>query len=561
VAERDADENRRLLDAMLLVASDLSLPDVLRRIVEAGCQLADARYGALGVIGAGGELAQFTHVGVDDDTVARIGHLPTGKGLLGHIIEQPAPLRTDDLHHHPASSGFPASHPQMTSFLGVPIRVRGEVFGNLYLTEKLGGGGFTQQDQDTVTALAAAAGVAIHNARLYARSHQREQWLRATNEITSALRTGPVTREVLLEMATLARQSAGAELGFVALPDETGESLVIEAADGGLAEALTGLSLQLVDSFTGDVYSTGRPKVLELLPESALDRSVQTFNRLPNEIKGLGPAVFVALSAAQRPVGVLMIARERGASPFDEEEVAVMAAFAGQAGLAIEAGRAQHELAKLAVYEERDRIARDLHDLVIQRLFAIGLGVQGLSRTITGPVAVERLAGYVGEIDQTIRDIRRTIFSLQQPPGESHSLRGEVLRVISEATGSLGFEPTVRLEGPLDSVVPADVQPDLLATLREALSNVVRHAAARSALVTVSVGSRASMLALEVADDGCGLPSKLTHRSGLANMSERARRWGGTCTVTSDLGTHVEWEVPLSTRPRQIGVPLWGLEA
>ena len=212
------------------------------------------------------------------------------------------------------------------------------------------------------------------------------------------------------------------------------------------------------------------------------------------------------------------------------------------------------ELIDRAVFEERDRIARDLHDLVIQRLFAIGLGIQTLNRRAE-PAPDEQLHGFVAEIDQTIRDIRTSIFCLQQRQSTTPSLRAEILRVISDATAALGYEPTVRLEGPLDSVVPPEVHLDLIATLREALSNVVRHALAQHVWVTVAIDQTMSRLELLVKDDGMGLPKSPRRRSGLANIARRAYQHRGRCRVYSpeDGGTRVSWAVPLRSGMRFTG--------
>ncbi|WP_018680734.1 GAF domain-containing protein [Actinokineospora enzanensis] len=545
-AEVSQDRMRHLLDAVLSVASDLSLPDVLRRIVDAGCELAGARYGALGVLDHDGQLSALTHTGIDEPITRAIGELPVGKGVLGMVVEQPRPVRVPDLSAHAAAAGFPEHHPEMRSFLGVPIRVRGEVFGNLYLTEKIGGRAFTQEDEDVVVALAAAAGMSIENARNFDRASRRESWLRATTEVTAVLRTSVCDVEGLDLLARRARETAAGVLAFVAVPAGA-DNLLIRAADGLLADELVDERMSAGDSITGDVFSTGRARVLGEVAKATLLRSATTFQQLPRAISGLGPALFVPLSTGSRPSGVLMVAREHGADRFDDEDLRMITDFATHAALAIEFAYAQQDRQRLALYEERDRIARDLHDLVIQRLFAIGLGLQGLKRAPDIPDAAERLTGFVAEIDQTIREIRRSIFSLQQPVNGPYSLRGEILRAISDATAALGYEPTVRLEGPLDSVVPADVALDLMATLREALSNVVRHAGAGGVALTVAVDRHATRLRLRVQDDGRGLPTDIAHRGGLANMVQRARRWDGDCAIGSPAGggTRVDWDVPL----------------
>ncbi|WP_235926265.1 sensor histidine kinase [Actinokineospora pegani] len=543
-AEVSNERVRHLLDALLSVASDLSLPDVLRRIVTVGCELVGARYGALGVLGADGELTEFLHHGVDDETRDRITSLPRGKGLLGVVGQGGGPVRVDAVSEHPDAAGFPPGHPVVESFLGVPIRVRGEAYGNLYLGDKVTGRAFTAQDEDIVVALAATAGMAVANARHYELSQRREQWLVATTEVTAMLRAGD--DEGLALLARRARGITGAVVAMVAVPDGP-EHLVIRRADGQLAAELTGSRIAVVDSLTGDVFSTGRARLVGEVADAALTRSARTFQALPRGVEGLGPAVFAPLTGGRTPVGVLIVCRARGAAAFDEWDLRMVRDIGAHAALAMGFADAQRDKQRLALFEERDRIARDLHDLVIQRLFALGLNLQGLRRDPAAENAPERIGGFIAEIDQTIRELRRSIFSLQQPANGPHSLRGDVLRVISEATVSLGYEPTVRLEGPLDSVVPADIALDLIATLREALSNVVRHAGASGVQVTVAVDRRGSRLDLLVQDDGRGLPDGLPRRSGLTNMAQRARRWSGDCVVepAGAGGTRVDWSVPL----------------
>ncbi|WP_130343430.1 GAF domain-containing protein [Herbihabitans rhizosphaerae] len=537
----------RLLNAVVSVASDLSLPDVLYRIVESGCDLVGARYGAIGVIGIDRQLVEFIHVGIDDELRERIGDLPTGKGILGQLIADPKPLRLKNLHAHPASSGFPRNHPPMRSFLGVPVHVRGEVFGNLYLTEKLDGGEFTEEDVDVVVALAAAAGIAIENARLYAQSSQRERWLRASHQVTTALLGGVADEDGLRQIAERAMEVAGAVHSAVVMPDDIGDGLLHEMIAGELTHDLAQLRLPIADSIAGDVFTSGVSRVLDDFGQALQSRlSSAMLESVPMSAKELGPAMLVPLGAGQHLLGVLVLARARGEARFEEPEVQMAQAFARQAALSIEFARSQDDRHRLAVYADRDRIARDLHDQVIQRLFAIGMGLQGLSRVMR-PYLADRMTGFVSDLDATIQEIRRTIFSLQEPPDGPVRVRGGVQRLISEMTGALGFEPTVRLSGPLDSVVPDEMQQDLLATLRETLSNIVKHAHACSVTVTVTVDRSATELALRVSDDGPGMPEQPLRRSGLLNIADRAHRWGGRCDMesASGNGTTVAWVVPI----------------
>ncbi|RSM85295.1 histidine kinase [Kibdelosporangium aridum] len=538
------DRIHRLLDAVVSVASDLSLPDVLRRIVQSSIDLVGARYAAMGVLAPEGtSLQEFIYIGIDDQQRELIGDLPHGKGILGLLIHHPEPIRLPDLHEHPQSYGFPPNHPPMRSFLGVPVRVRGAVFGNLYLTEKKGGNEFTEQDETVVIALAAAAGIAIENARLFAQSQQRETWLRASNELNSALLSGQTTSGALKLVARRAVEVSGAPFAAIVLPDDDEEQLTFEVVDHSDA-ALVGQHIAVHDSQLGAVYTTGEPCIVPNLP--AAGWPIDT----PQVFDDLGSAVLVPLAAGQTAFGVLVIANQRGQTPFRDGDLQMVKTFAGHAALAIEYVRAQEDRQRLAVFEDRDRIARDLHDQVIQRLFAIGLGLQGLSRLVAKPEVGRRVTGFVEEIDQTIREIRRSIFSLQEEPGAGPvSLRGELLRVIQDGANALGFEPTVNMDGPLDSLVPDDLRPDVLATLRETLSNAARHAEANTVLITVNVDRQGKGLKLAVRDDGKGIPEELKRQSGLANIAERASRWHGTCDIDTapGSGTTITWQVPLPT--------------
>jgi signal transduction histidine kinase len=365
----------RLLEAVLAVAEDLDLDAVLERIVTAACGLVDARFGALGVIDehAPGQLSSFVHHGMDPAVIARMGPLPTGRGLLGQLVRDPRPLRLEDLNLHPAASGLPAGHPPMDSFIGAPIRVRGDVFGNLYLTEKRGGGAFTAEDEAAVVALAAVAGSAIANVKLAVRSRE------------------------------------------------------------------------------------------------------------------------------------------------------------------------------LSVVRERDRIARDLHDTVIQNLYATGLGLQAAQREASDPVAVQaRITRAVESIDATVKEIRATIFALQDDPSTANGARARLLSVAEEMASLLGFPPRMRLDGPIDTMLDRDLTEQVVPVLRESLTNVAKHA--RATTVTVRIEVLEGRLELEVVDDGVGLPEDLRPNGmGVANIHERATLLGGEAELSSvdGGGTRVLWRAPL----------------
>ena len=540
----------KLLDAMVGVVQNLSLPDVLHRIVRSSCDLVDARYGALGVIGPDRTLSEFIEVGITGTEREQIGQLPTGKGVLGLLIDQPRPLRLADLGTHQLAAGFPPNHPPMRSFLGVPVTVREQVFGNLYLTEKRDGGEFTESDEAVVVALAAAAGVAIENATLFAQVQQRERWLAASYDVTTALLGGGDLTATLRLIADRARVVAGGSAGAIARPRDGDRSvLVFELVEppGEDADRLTGLTVPAEGTATGIAFTSREPVVVRHYGDHVIKQQEDHPEPLPTIVRDLDSTVAVPLIAGDDTLGVLVVARFRDKAPFTETEVQLAQSFADHAALAVQFARAEQDRRRLAVFEDRDRIARDLHDLVIQRLFAIGLGLEGIGRLVTNGTAVARIGGFVQDLDRTIRDIRNAIFSLQEPAQAQGSLRSELLRAVLDAADTLGFEPRIGFDGPLDSAVPDPVRSDLVGTLNEALSNVARHAAATRVAVEVSVDRAGHQLTLVVDDDGIGIPVWPERRSGLANMDERAARWRGTCSTrpVSTGGTRLEWTVTL----------------
>jgi signal transduction histidine kinase len=540
------DRLQQLLDAVVSIAGGLSMRDVLRRIVESSRDLAGARYGALGVLGPDRRLVEFVHTGIDAERRRLIGELPAGRAILGLLIESPRPVRLANLTDHLSSSGFPEHHPAMGSFLGVPIRVRGEVFGNLYLTEKKDAAEFTDEDEEIVAALAAAAGVTIENARLYEQSRERELWLRASNEITTAMLAGRSAPEALRLIADRARAVAGTPVASIGLPSADGSRLVLTVVDTPGGEALEGAEIPMEGTACGAAFRSGSPQLIHDVGETPWQWLGEAGAHWPPELPRLGPAVLVPLSARDSALGVLLVAKREGEPPFGDSVVQMMRAFAAHATLAIQFTRAVADGQRLAVFRERDRIARDMHQLVIQQLFAVGLGLQGLTRLVAGPEAAEKLQGFVHDLDRTIREIRRSIFSLQAPVDETRSLRADLLTVVAEAVGPLGFEPRLAMSGPLDGAVPPSVRADLLAALREALSNAARHAAAHD--VAVEIDAHHGELCMVVTDDGEGMPADPSG-GGLANLGERAARWHGALTVDSapGRGTTVRWRVPLAT--------------
>jgi signal transduction histidine kinase len=540
------DRMRGLLEAVVTVGSDLELEAVLRRIVEAAVNLVDARYGALGVIGEDNRLSEFIPVGLEAGEIARIHHWPEGHGLLGLLIKEPRALRLADIGVHAESSGFPAGHPAMRSFLGVPVRVRDQVFGNLYMTEKRDGGEFTEDDEVMLAALGAAAGIAVDNARLYEASQRQQRWLRASAELTMKLLSGERPEEVLQALTRRALELSGADVVKLALPDEDGRRLTIEFAEGDGAEAVRGLVLPADDSLSGHVLTTGAPIIVE---DFAADERTAAVTR--QALAHIGPAAVLPLGAAGNVRGVFTVARRRGRAAFPPGDVDVVGAFGAQAAVALELAARRADAEQLTVLEDRDRIARDLHDLVIQRLYATGMSLEGAVPMTARPEVTERIRHAVDAMDDTIKDIRGTIYALQaRTRADEPHLRADIVALVDEMTESLGFAPALRLGSGLDSRATVELSEQVLAVLREALSNAARHARATRVEVTVDMNA-ARTLSILVRDDGVGIGPD-TRRSGLANMADRGEKLGGTCRVapgSGGQGTEVEWRVPVPPEP------------
>jgi len=524
-----------LLRATRMITGDLDLSVVLRRIAEAARELVNARFAALGVIGSDGRLEQFIHVGLDPQTAERIGPLPEGKGLLGALIDDPHPIRLRSIADDVRSVGFPEHHPQMTSFLGVPIRIRDEVFGNLYLTERESGP-FTPEDEELLGSLAATAASAIENARLYEEAGRRQAWLKASGEVTRQLFAAEVMQPLNL-IARRVHELAEADVVTVVLPHADGQRLVVEVATGEHAARLTGLSYPAEQTMSRVAIETGEPVLLS-------DASAQKdyFVKIAQLIP-VGPAMAVPLVGSRGARGALMLARVHGRHVFTPADVDMVTTFANHAATALELADARADEHRIALLEDRDRIARDLHDHVIQRLFAAGLSVQSVASRMSDGRATERLSQIVDDIDDTIRQIRTTIFELRTHDGsQGHGLRSVVVALAAELTAVLGFAPRLVFEGPVDTMAGPDLADDVVAVIREALTNVARHAEASAAGVTVAVTG--SALLVQVADDGRGL-GDTDRRSGLANLRARAERHGGTLTLSDEGGTMLRWSIPL----------------
>ncbi|MFD5079707.1 GAF domain-containing sensor histidine kinase [Streptomyces sp. NPDC058371] len=535
----------QLLEAVRSVGSGLELHSTLDRICETAAELAEARYAAIGVVAADGEgLADFVYQGVGGRTAGLIGRLPDGhKGLLGALIHDPVALRLANLADDPRSCGFPDHHPPMRSFLGVPIRVQGEIFGNLYVTEKRGGGTFSDYDLNMLRVLAMEAGIAVGNARLYEAAKQREHWIDGSVAVTTALLSGGDAEDALQVVAEQARRLAGSAAGIVLLPADEGGLEIVAVASPQPSRAL-GVVIPPESELIGELLDGGAVFV----EEAATDPRMLT-----DLARAYGPVMMLPLQSGGRVLGALVTPRERGARPFTESERTLATQFASQAALALMMAEAQRDRERLAVYEDRDRIARDLHDLVIQRLFATGMMLESAQRRSLAPEVQQGVGKAVDELDVTIQEIRTAIFALQQGPSEVPSgLRTRVLREINMAAVPLGFKPAHDFVGPVDTAVGELTGKNLIAALREALSNAFRHAGACrievvvDATVVLSDGSEG--VRLTVADDGVGIPDG-GRRSGLKNLKRRAESLGGDSWYGPGIGedgggTTVVWQAP-----------------
>jgi signal transduction histidine kinase len=532
-----------LTAALRAAASGSQLEATLHDIVQAAVRHVDAGYGAMGVLTPDGRrLDRFVIVGMGPEDRERIGQPPAGNGILGLLVAEPTTLRLNDLGEHPASVGFPPGHPPMRSFLGVPVRVGDSIFGNLYLTEKTTGGPFTPADVEVAQALAAVAGMAIENARLAERAETRRKWGQAATEMATALLSGADPDDVLRAVSTQVSALTNADMAGVLAPSlDDVEAMTIVAAVGHAADEVEGVRLPLGGSYLAQTQVAGVPRVID------------DISRMP--VMGTRAAVVVELTAGYGPAmlaplgsspgrGLLAVMRSSGREPFSPDELELLSAFAAQATVVLELARAQQRERRLQVQADRDRIARDLHDHVVQRIFATGLALDRISRSLeeANPEVAARISERVDELDGTIRQIRSSIFELQEAEDASPvAVRRRISEVVRSVTEAHDLRPDLRIRNEVEDL-PADLVHDVVAVVQELVTNVVRHARASRLTVTATVTDAVSVV---VTDDGRGLPP-ITVRSGLANLADRADRRGGRLTTsTGSSGTEVTWSVPL----------------
>jgi signal transduction histidine kinase len=527
---------RGLLRANAVVAAELSLPVVLRRIVDVARELLGARYAALGVIGRDGELEQFVHAGMGGELVARIGELPRGRGILGLLTSRPVPIRLADLADHPASAGFPPAHPPMAAFLGVPIRAGEEIFGNLYLTERLRGGEFTVDDEELAIALAAAAGGAIANARRFTESEQRRRWLSASGEVTPLLLSGEGGQPYDL-ITRHAAAAAEADFAVVALPAGA-DQVIVQSVTGPMGAELHGRTAPLKESLAGRAILTGKPFLVSDYRSDAAAAALSV---------EAGPLMVVPLAAGEQILGALIVGRLAARPGFADASLQMATAFASNAAVTLELARARADQITVARMEDHDRIAGDLHDHVIQELFALGMGLQGLAASTDRPAHAERINGYIDSIDKVIGNIRASIFQLQVRQQYPAGVQSRLLELLDEHVPQLGFTPQVHLTGSLDASVDTALASDILAVAREALSNCARHAAATVA--EVSLAADDGLVTLDITDNGTGIGTP-ARSSGLTSMRRRAERNGGALQISNRAsgGTQLTWTARLDRR-------------
>ena len=512
-----------LISAGSAVSEELTLESALRTIADIGRRLTGAKYGAIGVLSPAGVFERFIHVGMTATEIEAIGALPVGKGVLGAVVAEQHAMRFADLSSDAAASGLPQHHPAMHSFLGVPIYIDGVVYGNLYLTERARGG-FTDLDEAVIVALAHIAGGAIANARKF-------QW----EQMTSALSEHAVanSRDVLEGSLSAADfDSVVAEVADIMQCAVVVTQYVVDAQTVALAESGTA---------TDEIRDIMRDAGRMLMRADELDVAA-----IEESISAMTPDPVIAvpfLNAHGSVIGSLVAVRPHNGLPFVDAERAMLASYARIIASSRELALSRHNEQRLTLTEERERIARDLHDHIIQSLFAIGLSIDGVVGRASPDIA-SRLSQQVDEIDTTIRKIRNTIFNLSQPslPGNT-SFRARIHTMVRQLLGEHGIDYRVEFEGPIDSLVGSDHQSDIEAVLRETIANIVRHANAQHAAVAVRVSP--SRIRVEVSDDGDGL-GDTTRRSGLANLAARAENSGGTCTITANepRGTFVTWDIP-----------------
>ncbi|WP_415032842.1 GAF domain-containing protein [Gordonia sp. (in: high G+C Gram-positive bacteria)] len=522
------DKARDLLESVLIVSQGLDLDQAVQRIVDVAARVLDARYAALGVRSSDGGLREFVYTGITPEVRATMGEPPVGKGVLGVLINDPHVLRIADLSHHPESVGFPPNHPPMRSFLGAPILIRGEVFGSIYLTEKRTAPAFSALDEALIGVLAVAAGIAIDNARGFERARIQHTWTEMLARRGAEPLAGVSLTANLNNICADVAEITGARAVYLY---ETEDSAATLRANSGWPGAIDAVA------FGAAITDSAEQRVL---PDAEVpgwgDRDGGWLTIVPLV---RGPWVYGAI-----------VLHQDDKPDWEAEERSGLAGVAEIASLAIAYAERREMGRKLEALEDRHRIARDLHDHVIQRLFAMGLSLQALTAQGAPSDAAmqERLGQVLNDLDGTIAQIRTSIFDLQTgDPSHDATLRRRVLAVIGQVSGHAEVTPMVRFDGPVDTVVIPELASHVDAVVREGVSNALRHSGADRIEVRVVAEPRAGELTVEITDDGKGITPGV-RRSGLENLRKRAEEWEGDFVVGPGLsgrGTRLLWRVPL----------------
>ncbi len=533
-------ESRRqlagLMESMLDISSGLDLQETLRSVVRSAMGLVGARYGAVGVRADDGRLSAFVHEGIDAESGRRIGPLPTGSGLLGEFMHRPEVMVLRHIADHPASTGFPPHHPPMTTFLGAPIVIHGQVFGTIYLTEKHDGAAFTADDEAVIRALAAAAATAVDNARLYQQLQTRVRWIEATRDVVTGLLAEDDTTTVFQRLADALQELTGAALTFIALPDDTDpEVLSVIVAAGETSGEVVGSTIPIDGSTSGRAVRERATLRVEHLQYSPMELSSE-----------FGPALVAPLRSGDDVTGVLVSLRRTGMPGFDQDMSDLVTSFADHAALGLSLAESRVRERQFHVLADRDRIARDLHDHVIQRIFAAGLSLRAIAQTADDLTVGDRLTQTIDDLQDVIQDIRGTIFDLHADPDAAPGLLTRTRSAVAELAAGAGVVVVVRSSGPLSAIDPTTAE-HVLAVVREGVSNVVRHSGAERAVVTIAVADQVTVTVSDNGAGGCEAHAPSRDRHGLRNMRARAADVGGTLAVvpSDEGGTRIIWTAPL----------------
>lgn len=552
-------DSTRLISSVLQLMGNLEQDKVLQAFVDQACEVTSSPYGALSILGSRGETSAFYIHGVSDELRNSLGNPPVGRGIIGDIPLDNG-IISNDLHSDPRFTGYPPTHPEMTNFLGVPLRIHEQVYGRLYLCNRPGG--YSDQDLAYVSGLAILAAVAVENSRLYEVSRSRERWTRVSQQLTTILLEGTEEEDALQFIAQSVREVADADTSLLILPS-VGDTWVCEIASGYAASDLIGVTFP----------PHGRARtVLEEGQGLIVDSLARATTLRVKELSRFGAALYAPLLAGSHAIGILLLLRLPEKPEFDPAVLEMAEQVATQAALALEIAGAKHAADIAALLDERAKIGEDLHDLAIQQLFATGMQLERIRAAFASGAALDSaraeslMQDALASVDDSVKQIRAIVHNLREPDA-AVDLVERLRREASLARRLLGFAPSFVLDidgealsasdpsheeiliAEADQRVGHDISDDVVAVVRETLSNTARHAGASSAQVVVSIsgmGTNGSVRVV-VTDDGHGLDPTVTRRSGLDNLKSRARRHGGICFTqpASPHGLQVIWEVPL----------------